>query len=76
MMQKVVACFGLDVRAIQAVVAEHVMITGPFPKVQGTNKHAIMLVSRQHLKVISETVKINYSVRARVACFGLKSAGL
>jgi hypothetical protein len=43
--------FGLAVRPMQAVVVDHV--TDHSRKVQGTNKHAIMLSSRQRIKLLS-----------------------
>jgi hypothetical protein len=50
---------------------------GPYSReAQGTNKHATMLASRQHIKLVSKIFKTIHIVRARVACQGLKSASL
>jgi hypothetical protein len=49
-MQKVVACFSSAVRAIQQLL--WTMSCDHSQEVQGTNKHANMLASRQHMKLI------------------------
>jgi hypothetical protein len=41
-------------------------------EVQGTNKHASMLPSRQHIKIIPPRFKTVYILLALVACWGLE----
>jgi hypothetical protein len=50
-MQKVAACFGPAVWVIQAVVVDHFTCEHS-REVQGSNEHATVLASRQHIKLL------------------------
>jgi hypothetical protein len=69
-MQKAVVCFSPAVRESKQLW--WAMSQERSREVQGTNKHATMLPSRQLIKKKPQSFKIVYIVRAMMACWGLE----